>query len=80
MIEPYGPSLYHVPDKVVPNINMLGSVVEHKILRKTNSTLVVTKDHGGIQHMLKQLTKELPQLNNFTTGHIDCNLFSLGGA
>ena len=48
MIEPYGASLYHVLNKVVPNINMLGSVVEHMILRKTNPTLVITKDNGGI--------------------------------
>ena len=26
MIEPYGASLYHIPDKVVPDINMLGSI------------------------------------------------------
>ena len=32
MIEPYGTSLYHIPDKVVPTINMLGSIVEHEIL------------------------------------------------
>ena len=32
MIEPYGALLYHIPDKVVPAINMLGSIVEHGIL------------------------------------------------
>ena len=32
MIEPYGASLYHILDKVVPSINMLGSIVEHRIL------------------------------------------------
>ena len=32
MIEPYDASLYHVLDKVVLAINMLGSFVEHKIL------------------------------------------------
>ena len=48
MIEPYDASLYHIPDKVVPDINMLGSIVEHRILGKTNTTLVITKDNGGI--------------------------------
>ena len=48
MIEPYDASLYHIPDKVVTYINMLGSIVEHRILRKTNPTLVITKDNGGI--------------------------------
>ena len=46
--KPYSASLYHIPDKVVPNINMLGSIVDHKILRKINPTLVITKDNGGI--------------------------------
>ena len=32
MIEPYGASLYHIPDKVVPAINMLGSIMETEIL------------------------------------------------
>ena len=32
MIKPYGASLYHIPDKVVPTINMLGSIVELGIL------------------------------------------------
>ena len=47
-MEPYGASLYHVPNKVVPNINVLESVVEHGILRKMNPTLVIAKDNGGI--------------------------------
>ena len=48
MIEPYDASLYHIPDKVVPDINMLGSIVEHEILGQPNPTLVITKDNGGI--------------------------------
>ena len=48
MIEPYGASLYHIPNKVVPDINMLGSVVEHRILSHTNPTLVIIEYHGGI--------------------------------
>ena len=56
MIKPYSASLYHISNKVVPDINMLGSIVEHGILKKTNPTLVITKDNGGIQHMPKQLT------------------------
>ena len=47
-MEPYDSSLYHLPDKVVLNINMLGSIVEHEILRKVNPTLVITKDNNGI--------------------------------
>ena len=43
MIKPYSPSLYHISDKVVPDINMIGLIVEHGILRKTNPTLVITK-------------------------------------
>ena len=46
MIEPYGASLYHILDKGVPNINILGSIVEHGILRKTNPTLVIAKEIG----------------------------------
>ena len=48
MIEHYDASLYHISDKVVPDINMLGSIVEHEILRKMNPTLVITKDNCGI--------------------------------
>ena len=48
MINPYGSSLYYILDKVVPDINMLGSIVEHEILRKTNPTLVITKDSSGM--------------------------------
>ena len=32
MIEPYNASLYHIPDKVVHDINMLGAIMEHRIL------------------------------------------------
>ena len=32
MIQTYGASLYHIPDKVVPAIDMLGSIVEPGIL------------------------------------------------
>ena len=48
MIEPYDTSLYHIPDKVVPDINVLGSLVEHEILGHLNPTLVITEYHGGI--------------------------------
>ena len=48
MIEPYDASLYHIPDKVVPDINILGSIVEHGILGQPNPTLVITEYHGGI--------------------------------
>ena len=48
MIEPYGTLLYHIPDKVVPDINMLGSIVEHGILEQPNPTLVITKYHDRI--------------------------------
>ena len=48
MIEPYNASLYHIPDKVVPDINMLGLIVEHWILEQANPTLVITEYHGGI--------------------------------
>ena len=42
MIEPYGASLYHIPDKVAPDINMLGSIMEQGILGQPNPTLVIT--------------------------------------
>ena len=80
MSEPYDASLYHVLDKVVPDINMFGLIVEHRILRKTNPTLVIAKDNDGIYHMPKQLTEELSQSNNFTTGHTRYNVFGLSGA
>ena len=48
MIEPYSASLYHIPDKVVPDINMLGSIVEYGILGQSNPTLVIAEYHGGI--------------------------------
>ena len=48
MIKPYDTSLYHIPNKVVPDINILGSIVEHGILGKINPTLVITKDNGDI--------------------------------
>ena len=32
MIKPYDALLYNISDKVVPTINMLGSIVEHEIL------------------------------------------------
>ena len=48
MIEPYDASLYHIPEKVVLDINMLGSIMEHEILRQLNPTLVITDYHDGI--------------------------------
>ena len=32
VMEPYDASLYHITNKVVFDINMLGAVVEHEIL------------------------------------------------
>ena len=65
-MEPSFSSIYHIPDKVVPNVYMLGAIIEYEIPQQSNPPLVVTKDHGGIQHVSKQLTEELPQLGNFT--------------
>ena len=48
MIKPYGASLYHIQDEMVPDINMLGSIVEHRILGQPNPTLVIIEYHGGI--------------------------------
>ena len=48
MIKPYGASLYHISDKVVHDINMLGSIVEHGILGQPNPSLVITEYHSGI--------------------------------
>jgi len=58
---------------------MLGAVMKHEIPKKMNPTLVVAEDHGGIQHMSKQISKELPQPNNFTGGHTSNNIFNLSG-
>ena len=71
MAELYCSLLYHILNKVVPNINMLGVVLKHGILRKTNPILVVALaiDHSGIQHMSKQLIEELRQPDSFTEGH-----------
>eukprot|EP00253_Pinus_taeda_P024360 PITA_24360 len=66
MIEPYGASLYHIPDKVVPDINMLGSVVEHRILSHTNPTLIITEYHsddliitGSSAHLIHGIKQDL---------------------
>ena len=48
MIEPYDASLYHILDKMVPDINVLGSIVEHGILGQPNPTLFITEYNGGI--------------------------------
>ena len=48
MIEPYDASLYHILDEMVPDINMLGSVVEHKIIGQANPTLIIIEYHHGI--------------------------------
>jgi len=48
VIEIYGALLYHISNEVVPDIDMLGSIMEHEILRKTNPTLVMTNDNSGI--------------------------------
>ena len=48
MIEPYGASLYHILDKVVHDINMLGWILEHRIIGQLNPTLVIIKDNSGI--------------------------------
>ena len=48
MIEPYDASLYHILDKVVLDINMLRSIVEHEILRQPNHPLVIIDYHSGI--------------------------------
>ena len=80
MIEPYGPSLYHISDKLVPDINMLGSIMEHGILRQPNPTLVIIEYRVGIYRMPKQLIEKLSQPNFFTTGHTRYNVFGLHGA
>ena len=73
-MEPYDALFYHTPDKVVPDINMLGAVVEQEILWNSNPTLVVFIDHGGIQHMPKKITKELPQPYRFKKIHTLANM------
>ena len=72
--------MYRIPDKVVPDVYMLRAIVEHRIPHQSNPPLVVTKDHGGIQHVSKQLTEELPQPGNITQGHTRSYVFGLSGA
>jgi len=79
-MEPSCSSMYHIPDKVVPDVYMLGAIIEHRIPQQSNPPLVVTEDHDGIHHVSKQLTKELPQPGRFTRGHTRSYVFGLGGA
>lgn len=75
-----GPScspLYHILNKVVLDVDMLGAIIEHRIPQQSNPPLVVTEDHNGIQHMSKHLTKELPLPGSFTGGHTHIYVSSL---
>ncbi len=79
-MEPSCSSIYHIPDKVVHDVYMLGAIIEYEIPQQSNPPLVVTEDHGGIQHVSKQLTKELPQPGIFTRDHTRSYVFRLSGA
>ena len=79
MKEPPCSLLYHILDKVVPDVYIFGDIIEHGIPQQSSPTLVIT-DHGGIQHVSKQLTEELPQLDSFTGGHTPSYVFGLHGA
>ena len=67
--------MYHIPDKVVFDVYMLATIIEHGIPQQSNPPLVVTEDHGVIQHVSKQFTEELPQLGSLTRGHTRSYVF-----
>ena len=43
--------MYHILDKVVPDVYMLGAIITHRIPQQSNPPLVVIEDHGGIHHV-----------------------------
>ena len=79
-MEPSCSPLCYILDKVLPNVCMLGEIIEHEIPQQSNPPLVVTKDHDGIHHVSKQLTEELPQPESFTRGHTRSYVYILSGA
>jgi len=40
--------MYHIQNKVVPDVYMLGAIIEYEILQQSNPLLVDMEDHGGI--------------------------------
>ena len=76
-MEPSCSSMYHIPNKVVPDVYMLGVIIEYGIIQQSNPPLVVTEDHSGIQHVSKQLVEELPRPGSFTRGHTRSYVSSL---
>ena len=79
-MEPSCSVLYHIQDKVLPDVYTLGAIIEHRIPQQSNPPQVVTEDHGGIQHVSKQLAEDIIQPDNFTQGHTRSCEFSLSGA
>jgi len=67
-------------DKEVPDVHMLGAIIEHGNPQQLNPPLVVIEDHDSIQHVSKQLTEELSQPDNFIGGHTHCYVSGLTGA
>jgi hypothetical protein len=49
------------------------------ILRELHTTLVITMNHGGIQHFPKQSCKELLKPHCFVSWHRYCNILGLCG-
>lgn len=77
VLQPYCSSLYHIPYIVIYNLNMLGPVMEHVILWKSDPTLIVIVYHSHIQYLFKQLSKELPKQYYLTDSHASNNVLNL---
>lgn len=43
--------MYHIPDRVVPDVYMLGAIITHGIPQQSSPPLVVTENHSGIHHL-----------------------------
>jgi hypothetical protein len=66
-----------IPDEVISDFNVLGSIMEDWILRQFDTALIVTINYGGIQFSAKQVNKCSPEPNGLTTSLAGSHVFSV---
>jgi hypothetical protein len=47
VMKPHGSSLYTISDEVIPDIDVLATIMKHWILRELDATLIVTVNYSS---------------------------------
>ena len=63
VIKPHGSSLYTIPNEVIPDIDVLATIMKHWIRRELNASLIVTLYYNGLHPLSKiQITSHTAKL------------------